>query len=92
MTTQSQTKSDFRSATASKKPPKAAVDGVAGMVLAFAEVSGTPEQTFRALITSEVERWWTIPGVYRLKGWKADLHIQGRWSVAVELNDGKHLK
>jgi uncharacterized protein YndB with AHSA1/START domain len=91
MTTQSQTKSDFRSATASKKPAKAAVDGVAGMVLAFAEVSGTPDQAFRALTTSEVEKWWTIPGVYHLKDWKADLHVQGRWSVTVELNDGKQV-
>ena len=58
------------------------------MILAFAEVSGTPDQAFRALITNEVEKWWKIPGVYHLKDWKADLHIQGRWSVNVELNDG----
>ena len=57
MTTESKTKSDFRSATTAKKPPKAAVDGVAGTVLAFAEVSGTPDQTFRALATMEVEKW-----------------------------------
>jgi uncharacterized protein YndB with AHSA1/START domain len=71
--------------------PKAAVDSVSGTLLAIAEVSGTPEQTFRALITSEVEKWWTIPGVYHLKDWNADLRVQGRWSVTVELNDGKQL-
>jgi uncharacterized protein YndB with AHSA1/START domain len=88
MTTESTTKSDFRSATASKMPPEAAVDGVAGMILALAEVSGTLDAAFRALTTSEVEKWWTIPGVYHLKDWTADLHARGRWSVTVELNDG----
>lgn len=91
MTAQSETKSDFRSAGAAKKPPKAAVDGVGGMILANAEVSGTPDQAFRALITNEVEKWWTIPGVYHLKDWKADLRVQGCWSVTVELNNGKQL-
>src|SRR5262249_33443069 len=37
MTSESKTDAHFRSAIASKKPPKAAVDGVAGLVLAFAE-------------------------------------------------------
>jgi uncharacterized protein YndB with AHSA1/START domain len=91
ITIESKTKSDFRGATESKRVPKAAVDGVAGMILAFAEVSGTTDQAFRALTTKEVEKWWTIPGVYHLKDWKADLHAQGRWSVTVELNDGKQL-
>jgi uncharacterized protein YndB with AHSA1/START domain len=91
MTTDSKTKSDFRSAAESKKAPKAAVDSVSGLLLAVAEVSGTPERAFRALITSEVEKWWAIPGVYRLKDWKADLGVQGWWSVTVELNDGKRL-
>jgi uncharacterized protein YndB with AHSA1/START domain len=52
---------------------------------------GTPDQAFRALTTNEVEKWWTIPGVYHLKDWKADLRVQGRWSVTVELNDGKQV-
>jgi uncharacterized protein YndB with AHSA1/START domain len=91
MTTNPKTKSDFRSAAESKRVPKAVVDVVAGMILAFAEVYGTPDQTFRALITNELEKWWTIPGVYHLKDWKADLRVQGRWSVTVELNDGKQL-
>jgi uncharacterized protein YndB with AHSA1/START domain len=92
MPVEPKTKSDFRVAAESKRAPKAAVDGVAGMILAFAEVSGTPAQTFRALTTSEVEKWWTIPGVYHLEDWKADLHVQGRWSITVELNDGKQLQ
>jgi len=37
---------DFRLAAESKKTPKTAVDGVAGMILAFAGVSGTPDQAF----------------------------------------------
>ena len=36
--------------------------GVAGMILAFADVSGTAEQTFRALTTDEVLEWWRFPG------------------------------
>lgn len=91
MTTESKTKSDFRAPTGTKKAPKAAVDGVAGMLLALAEVPGTPDQVFRALTTNEVEKWWKIPGVYHLKDWKADLHVQGRWSVTVELSDGKQV-
>ena len=89
MNNESKADADFRSATASKKLAKAAVD--AGLVLANAEISGTPDQVFRAITTSEVEQWWTIPGVYHLKDWKADLRAQGRWSVVVELNDGRQL-
>jgi hypothetical protein len=55
MTTESKTKAEFRSATESKKVPKAVADGVAGMLLACAEVSGTPDQAFRALTTNEVK-------------------------------------
>src|ERR1700681_1521961 len=91
MTTESKTRPDFRTATESKRAPKAAVDGVAGMLIALAELSGTPDQVFKALMTNEVEKWWTIPGVYHLRDWKADLRPQGRWSVIVELNDGKRL-
>ena len=91
MTSESKTKSEFRVATESIKAPRAAVDGVAGMILLFAEVSGTPDQALRALTTNEVEQWWTIPGVYHLKDWNAELHIQGRWSVTVELNNGKQV-
>jgi uncharacterized protein YndB with AHSA1/START domain len=82
---------DFRSAAAVRRVPKAVADGAAGMLLASAEVAGTPDQTFRALMTSEVEKWWRIPGVYHLKYWSADLRAQGRWSVVVDLHDGKQL-
>jgi hypothetical protein len=30
------------------------------MLLAFAEVSRTSDEAFRALTTNEVEKWWTI--------------------------------
>jgi len=70
---------DFQSAAGAKRAPKAVVDGAAGMLLASADIAGRPDQAFRALATSEVERWWTIPGVYHLKDWQADLRAQGRW-------------
>jgi uncharacterized protein YndB with AHSA1/START domain len=91
MTTEATIQPDFRSATGSKKAPKAVADGVAGMLLGFAEISATPEEVFQALMTNEVEKWWTIPGVYYLRDWKADLRARGRWSVTVELHDGKQL-
>jgi uncharacterized protein YndB with AHSA1/START domain len=58
------------------------------MIIAVAEVGGSPQRVFRALTTSEVERWWSLPGVYRQKDWTADLRVRGAWSVSVELNDG----
>jgi uncharacterized protein YndB with AHSA1/START domain len=79
---------DFRVATASKKAPKAVADGATGMILAFAEVSGTPEQAFRALTTDEILKWWRFPGMYHQKDWKADLRVRGAWSVTVELEAG----
>jgi uncharacterized protein YndB with AHSA1/START domain len=92
MPTNEQITSDFRASEQSKRLPKAAVDGVAGLIIACAEVSGTPDQAFRALLTEDVEKWWAIPGVYCLKDWKADLRVQGRWSVTVELNGGRRLR
>jgi hypothetical protein len=53
--------------------------------------SRTPAQTFQALGTKEVENGGTIPGVYQLKDWKADLCIKGCWSATVELHDDKQL-
>ena len=88
MTAESTTKADFRSASESKKAPKAVADGVAGMILATAEVSGTPDQAFRALTTDEILKWWRFPGTYHQKDWKADLRIRGAWSVTVELEAG----
>lgn len=80
---------DFRFAQTSKKMPKAVADGIGGTLLGVAEVSGTPEDAFHAVMTSEVENWWTMPGVYRLKDWTVELRAQGRWSVTVELPDGR---
>lgn len=82
-------KSDFRAPTTTKRIPKAAVDGLGGMILAFADLSGTPEQAFRALTTSEIERWWKFIGVYHQRDWRADLRVGGSWGVTVEMNDGK---
>jgi uncharacterized protein YndB with AHSA1/START domain len=82
-------KQDFRAPTVSKRAPKAVADGIGGMILAFAEVGGTPEQAFRALTTNEVEKWWKFPGVYHQKDWKSDVRACGAWSVTVELVEGK---
>jgi uncharacterized protein YndB with AHSA1/START domain len=76
MTNQSRPDANFRAAGTSERPPKAAVDAVPGILLANAEISGSPEQAFRALVTNEVEKWWTIPGVYILKDWNADWRPQ----------------
>jgi hypothetical protein len=89
MTTESSNKADFRAPTTSKRLPRAVADGIGGMILAVAEIAGTPEQVFRALTTNEVEQWWKFPGVYHQKDWKADLRVCGPWSVTVELVDGK---
>ena len=78
---------DFRLASAAKKRPKAIADAAMGSLLAAAEVAAPPERVFAALMTSEVERWWKLPGVYRLKDWRAELRPQGNWSVCVELQD-----
>ena len=84
----SKVKQDFRAPKESKKIPKAVADGIGGMILAIAEVGGTPEQVFRALTTNEVEKWWKYPGLYYQKDWKSDLRVCGTWSVAVQLADG----
>jgi uncharacterized protein YndB with AHSA1/START domain len=88
MTNEARHEPDFRQATQAKKAPKAAVDGVAGMILAFGELSGTPEQAFRALTTDEILKWWKFPGIYHQKDWKADLRMLGAWNVTVELEGG----
>lgn len=62
-----QTAPDFRLPTAAKwRAPRAVADGSGGMILAIAEVTGSPEQAFCALTTDEVEEWWKFLGVYRL--------------------------
>jgi uncharacterized protein YndB with AHSA1/START domain len=88
MSTASKMKPDFRAPTESKRKPKAVADGIGGMILAVADVAGTPEQIFRALTTNEVEQWWKFPGVYHQKDWKADVRVCGPWCVTVELADG----
>ncbi len=86
--TESKTKPDFRAPSSSKRTLRAVADGAGGVIIAVAEVAGTPDRVFRALTTSEVERWWRYPGHYRQTGWKAELRVQGPWSVTVELADG----
>ena len=89
MTTESKTKADFRTPTASKwRAPRAVVDVGRGAILATAEFDASPERIFRALITDEVERWWGHPDFYRQTDWKADLRVCGQWSVNVRFVDG----
>jgi uncharacterized protein YndB with AHSA1/START domain len=78
---------DFRAAGEAKRRAKAVADAAAGYLLASVEVVATPERTFAAMMTSEVERWWKLPGVYRLKDWRAELRPQGCWSVCIERQD-----
>jgi uncharacterized protein YndB with AHSA1/START domain len=59
------------------------------MILAVADVAGSPESAFRALTTSEIEQWFKLAGVYHQRDWQADLRVQGQWSVTIELADGK---
>ena len=86
--TDSNEKADFRAPTASKRIPRAVADGAGGLIIAVADVSGSPERAFHALTTSEVEQWWKFPGHYHQKDWRAELRVQGPWSVTVELADG----
>jgi uncharacterized protein YndB with AHSA1/START domain len=88
----SSTKHDFREATPEKMRPKAVADGAEGMILATAEVGGTPEEAFRAFTSAETEKWWKLPGVYHLKDWKSDLRVRGRWSVTVEIQGAKDVQ
>ena len=60
-------------------------------MLATADVQAPPERVFRALTTSEVERWWGAPGVYRIEAWKADVRVSGTWSLHVVMPDGTTL-
>ncbi|WLT31174.1 SRPBCC domain-containing protein [Geothrix sp. PMB-07] len=92
MSTDALPKPDFRAPNTSKRPPRAVADGPGGMILAVAEVAGSPEEVFRALTTDEIERWWRWPGLYHQKDWKAELRVQGPWSVTVELADGGQVR
>ena len=71
-------KPDFRVPTPSKwTAPRAVVDAARGTITVTAEVAASPERIFRALTTSEVERWWGHPDFYRQIDWKADLRVYG---------------
>jgi len=89
MTGEAKATPELRMAAAARKRPKAVADGAAGMLLAIAEVAAPPERAFAALMTGEVERWWKLPGVYRLKDWRADLRPLGAWSVCIAFCDGR---
>ncbi|MEO8855026.1 MAG: SRPBCC domain-containing protein [Ginsengibacter sp.] len=91
-TNEVKTKADFRAQTEAKKIPKAVADGIGGMIVAVAEVSGTPEQAFNALTTNEVENWWKYPGLYYQRDWHADLHPCGAWDVTVQLKNGNMVR
>lgn len=68
--------------------PRAVADGEGGTVIATAEVAASPERAFRALTSSDVERWWGQPDFYRMAGWTADLCVPGSWRVNVHFPDG----
>jgi uncharacterized protein YndB with AHSA1/START domain len=76
-------------AAAAMKRPKAVAAAAAGSLLASVEVAAPPERVFAALTTNGVEGWWRLPGVYRLKDWRAQLRPQGGWSVCVAFDDGR---
>ena len=80
---------DFRFPTESKwRAPRAVADRGGGTIIATAEVDAPPERVFRALTTDEVERWWGHPDYYRQTDWRADLRVQGQWSVTVHFASG----
>ena len=81
-------KPDFRAPTTGKRAPRAVADAAAGIIIAVAEVGGSPERAFRALFTDEVMTWWKMPGIYHWKDYQADLRVCGPWSVNVQLADG----
>lgn len=88
ITTDLKMKPDFRAQSEAKRIPKAVADGIGGIILAIADVAGTPEQVFNALTTNEIEKWWKYPGIYHQKDWKAEVRVCGAWNVTVQLADG----
>jgi len=87
-TAEVETQPDFRAPKRSKRMPRAVADGPGGTIIAVVDVAGSPERIFRALSTSENERWWRWPGHYHQRDSKADLRVCGPWSVTVALDDG----
>lgn len=57
-------------------------------ILATTDVAATPERVFRALTTSETERWWGAPETYRVTNWQSALQAGGAWSLVVVTPDG----
>lgn len=89
MTNASQQKTDYRMPSSAKwRAPKAVADGGGGTIIATAEVEAPPERVSQLFTANEVERWWGHRDYYRWTDWKADLRVQGQWSVTVCLNDG----
>lgn len=89
MTTDLKKKIDYRFPTASKwQSPRAVVDAAAGIIIATAEISASPEEVYHAFTTDEVEKWWGHPDYYHWTNWKAELKVGGQWSVKVALING----
>lgn len=65
---------------------RAVTDG--DTVLATIDVPATPERVFRALNTTETERWWGEAGVYRQTDWTSEVRVGGRWHVITRMADG----
>jgi hypothetical protein len=81
MNNPSEKKSDFRAPTTGKRAPRAVADAIGGIIVAVAEVGGSPESAFRALFTDEVMEWWKMPGVYHWTDWQAELRVCGPWMI-----------
>lgn len=89
MTNTAQQATGHWSPTAAKwQVPKAVADGGGGTIIAVADVAASPQRVFDLLTTKEIERWWQDPGRSHWQDWKADLRVQGQWSVTVCLNEG----
>jgi uncharacterized protein YndB with AHSA1/START domain len=61
------------------------------LVLATIDVPATPERVFRALMSTECERWWGAPDQYTIEAWQADVRAGGSWSLVIRLPNGTPL-
>ena len=50
-----------------------------GIVTGYADIAAPPERVFRALSTTEQEKWWG-QGPYRTHDYSIDLRPGGKWS------------
>ena len=87
-TTGAENQRDFRAPKTARKAPRAVADTKSGVIIAIADLAGTPEQVFNALTTNEVEQWWKWEGQYFQRDWKSKVEVCGPWRVTVELIDG----